>query len=89
MSHSTEVYSSVLTNQVDYYLWNHPGTTLAGALEMSNAKSGPAYTPSGVALAQVARDIEASGVKLDCDANVPILECLRKVDMYTLQTSHF
>lgn len=55
----------------------------------ANAKSGPAYAPSGVALSQVAKDIETSGVKLDCDANNPTLECLRKLDMYTLQTSHF
>lgn len=76
--------------QVDYYLWNHPDTTVAGAIEMSaNAKSGPAYAPSGEALAEVARDVEASGVTLDCDANNPNLDCLRQIDMYTLQTSHF
>ena len=50
--------------QVDHYLWNHPDTTIAGAIEMSaNVKSGPAYAPSGEALAEVARDVEASGVK--------------------------
>lgn len=75
---------------VDYYLWNHPDTTIAGAMELSaNAKSGPAYAPSGVALAQVAEDVQARGVTLECDARNPTLDCLRKVDTYTLQTSHF
>lgn len=72
------IWIGLLIFQVDYYLWNHPDTTIAGAIEMSaNAKSGPAYAPSGEALAEVARDVEASGVTLDCDANNPSLDCLR------------
>ncbi|KAI9925432.1 hypothetical protein MW887_005813 [Aspergillus wentii] len=75
---------------VDHYLWNHPDTFIAGAIEMSaNAESGPAYAPAGVALAQVAQDIEAAGVTLDCDSANPTLDCLRQVDMYAIQTSNF
>ncbi|THC90916.1 hypothetical protein EYZ11_009633 [Aspergillus tanneri] len=75
---------------VDHYLWNHPDTFLAGAIEMSaNAVSGPAYAPSGVALAQVARDMKDAGVTLNCDANSPTLKCLREVDTYALQTKFF
>ncbi|KAE8350047.1 carboxylesterase [Aspergillus coremiiformis] len=75
---------------VDHYLWNHPHTFLAGAIEMSaNAESGPAYAPSGVALTKVAQDMTAASVTLDCDANRPTLDCLRAVDLYSIQTAFF
>ena len=62
-------------------MWNHPETFLAGAIEMSaNAESGPAIAPAGVALTQVAQDIEAAGVTLSCDSSNPTLDCLRELD---------
>ncbi|KAH8434431.1 uncharacterized protein LDX57_012078 [Aspergillus melleus] len=75
---------------VDHYLWNHPDTFLAGAIEMSaNAKSGPAVTPSGVGLARVAQDMQDAGVSLNCDVANPTLACLREADTYALQTTYF
>ncbi|GFN16565.1 hypothetical protein AtubIFM55763_008148 [Aspergillus tubingensis] len=75
---------------VDHYLWNHPETFLAGAVEMSaNAESGPAYAPAGVALAQVVEDMLAANVTLDCDASNYTLDCLREVDTYAFQTTYF
>jgi carboxylesterase type B len=69
--------------QVDHYLWNHPDTWLAGAVQMSaNAKSGPAVSPTNEAL-----DIVAKGV--GCPAGKGQLECLRKVDVYAFQTTAF
>jgi carboxylesterase type B len=55
----------------------------------ANAESGPAYAPAGVALTKVAQDIEAAGVTLSCDSSNPTLDCLREVDMYSIQTSYF
>ncbi|RAH84225.1 alpha/beta-hydrolase [Aspergillus japonicus CBS 114.51] len=75
---------------VDDYLWNHPDTFLAGAIEMSaNAQSGPANAPVGVALKQVVQDMIDAGVSLDCTADDYTLDCLRKVDTYAFQTSYF
>ncbi|KAL4877958.1 carboxylesterase [Aspergillus karnatakaensis] len=76
--------------QVDHYLWNHPDTFLAGAIEMSaNAQSGPAITPSGVGLKQVVQDMLDAGVSLDCTADDYTLDCLRAVDTYAFQTTYF
>ncbi|KAK9857921.1 Carboxylesterase [Penicillium brevicompactum] len=75
---------------VDHYLWNHPKTFLAGAIEMSaNAQSGPAYAPAGVALKQVVQDMMDAGVALDCTAENYTLDCLRAVDTYSFQTTSF
>lgn len=75
---------------VDHYLWTHPQTSLAGAIEMSaNARSGPAYAPAGVALKQVVQDMLDSGVSLDCTADDYTLDCLRAADTYDFQTSYF
>jgi carboxylesterase type B len=69
--------------QVDHYLWNQPQTWLAGAVEMSaNAKSGPAVAPVNQALDLVAKDV-------GCPSGQGQLECLRKVDMYALETTAF
>ncbi|KAH8690383.1 acetylcholinesterase precursor [Phaeosphaeriaceae sp. PMI808] len=69
--------------QVDHYLWNHPDTWLAGAVQMSaNAKSGPAVAPSNEALDLVAKEV-------NCPTGKGQLECLRKVDKYALQTAAF
>lgn len=76
--------------QVDHYLWNHPDTFLAGAIEMSaNAKSGPAIAPAGVGLKQVVQDMLDAGVSLDCTADDYTLDCLRAVDTYAIQTTYF
>lgn len=75
---------------VDHYLWTHPQTFLAGAIEMSaNAQSGPAYAPAGVALKQVVQDMLDTGVSLDCTAEDYTLDCLRGADTYDFQTSYF
>ncbi|KAL3478330.1 carboxylesterase [Aspergillus californicus] len=75
---------------VDHYLWNHPDTFLAGAIEMSaNAQSGPGYAPAGVALTQVVQDMLDAGVSLDCTADDYTLDCLRAVDTYAFQTTYF
>ncbi|KAL6171404.1 hypothetical protein ACJQWK_02423 [Exserohilum turcicum] len=68
---------------VDYYLWNHPDTWLAGAVQMAaNAKSGPAYAPTNQVLDIVAQEVQ-------CPTGKGQLDCLRKVDMYALQTASF
>ncbi|KAL3485267.1 Alpha/Beta hydrolase protein [Aspergillus germanicus] len=75
---------------VDHYLWTHPETFLAGAIEMSaNAQSGPAITPSGVGLKQVVQDMLDAGVILSCTADDYTLDCLRAVDTYAFQTTYF
>lgn len=75
---------------VDHYLWNHPETFIAGAIEMSaNAQSGPAVTPSGVGLKQVVQDMLDAGVHLDCTAEDYTLDCLRGADTYDFQTGYF
>ncbi|CAG7920951.1 unnamed protein product [Penicillium olsonii] len=75
---------------VDHYLWNHPETFLAGAIEMSaNAQSGPAIAPAGVALKQVVQDMIDAGVSLDCTAEDYTLDCLRAADTYAFQTTSF
>ncbi|KAL2825100.1 Alpha/Beta hydrolase protein [Aspergillus pseudoustus] len=75
---------------VDHYLWTHPETFLAGAIEMSaNAQSGPAVTPSGVGLKQVVQDMLDAGVSLSCTADDYTLDCLREVDTYAFQTTYF
>jgi carboxylesterase type B len=69
--------------QVDHYLWNHPDTFLAGAVQMAaNAKSGPAVGPTNEALDLVAKEV-------GCATGKGQLECLRKVDMYAFQTEAF
>ncbi|CAI6321605.1 unnamed protein product [Periconia digitata] len=71
--------------QVDHYLWNHPDTFLAGAVQMAaNAKSGPAVAPTNQAL-----DIVAAEVGCPSAAAGGQLDCLRKVDMYAFQTENF
>jgi len=68
---------------VDHYLWNHPDTFLAGAIEMSaNAKSGPAYAPENVGLDVIAESV-------NCTNSSDQLECLRNVDIYDFQTTYF
>ncbi|KAJ5106335.1 hypothetical protein N7456_003010 [Penicillium angulare] len=75
---------------VDDYLWNHPETFLAGAIQMSaNAQSGPAYAPAGVALKEVVQDMLDAGVKLDCTADNYTVDCLRAADTYEFQTTYF
>jgi carboxylesterase type B len=69
--------------QVDHYLWNHPDTWLAGAVEMAaNAKSGPAVGPTNEALDIVAKEV-------GCQTGAGQLECLRKVDVFAFQTTNF
>lgn len=69
--------------QVDHYLWNHPDTWLAGAVQMAaNAKSGPAVAPTNQALDIVAKEV-------NCPVGAGQLDCLRKVDMYAFQTAGF
>ncbi|KAF2830751.1 acetylcholinesterase precursor [Ophiobolus disseminans] len=69
--------------QVDHYLWNHPDTWLAGAVQMAaNAKSGPAVGPTNEALDLVAKEV-------NCPSGEGQLECLRKVDIYAFQTAAF
>jgi carboxylesterase type B len=64
-------------------LWNHPDTWLAGAIEMSaNAKSGPTYAPTNVALDVVAAEV-------GCGTGSGQLDCLRQVDLYAFQTTKF
>lgn len=70
--------------QVDHYLWNHPNTTLAGAVQMSaNALSGPAFAPRSEALNAVAAEHacppDGSGA----------IACLRSLPMSALLTSAF
>lgn len=67
----------------DHYLWNHPDTFLAGAIEMSaNAESGPAYAPKNVALDGIAGSV-------NCSTGPGQLDCLREVDIYDFQTTFF
>lgn len=69
--------------QVDHYLWNHPDTWLVGAVQMAaNAKSGPAVAPVNQALDVVAAEV-------GCPTGKGQLACLRKVDLYDLQTEKF
>ncbi|KAF2020341.1 acetylcholinesterase precursor [Aaosphaeria arxii CBS 175.79] len=69
--------------QVDHYLWNHPNTFLAGAVQMAaNAKSGPAVAPTNEALDIVAAEV-------GCPTGVGQLACLREVDFLTFQTTNF
>jgi carboxylesterase type B len=69
--------------QVDHYLWNHPDTWLAGAVQMAaNAKSGPAVAPTNEALDLVAKEV-------NCPTGAGQLDCLRKVDIYAFQTATF
>ncbi|KAK5806024.1 hypothetical protein VI817_000282 [Penicillium citrinum] len=75
---------------VDHYLWNHPRTFLAGAVEMSaNTLSGPAYAPAGVALKQTVKEMLSSGVSLNCITENYTLDCLREADTYAFQTTSF
>ncbi|KHN94895.1 acetylcholinesterase precursor [Metarhizium album ARSEF 1941] len=71
---------------VDHYLWNHPDAWLKGAVQMSaNAMSGPAYAPMNEAL-------DAVAAELGCPASAAgkgQLDCLRRLDMYALQTARF
>ncbi|KAH7397172.1 Alpha/Beta hydrolase protein [Pyrenochaeta sp. MPI-SDFR-AT-0127] len=69
--------------QVDHYLWNHPDTWLAGAVQMAaNAKSGPAVGPTNEALDLVAKEV-------NCPVGEGQLKCLREVDIYAFQTAAF
>ncbi|CAI7642175.1 unnamed protein product [Penicillium manginii] len=75
---------------VDHYLWNHPDTFLAGAIEISaNAQSGPAIAPAGVALKQVVQEMLDAGFSLGCTAEDYTLDCLRAADTYAFQTTSF
>ncbi|KAJ5556790.1 hypothetical protein N7494_000705 [Penicillium frequentans] len=75
---------------VDDYLWTHPETFLAGAIELSaNALSGPAYAPAGVALSEVVQQMLDANVTLDCTAEDYTLDCLRAADTYAFQTKSF
>lgn len=69
--------------QVDHYLWNHPETTLKGAVQLAaNSKSGPAVAPINQALDIVAAEV-------GCPTGAGQLECLRSVDVYDFQTENF
>ncbi|KAH9809535.1 carboxylesterase [Teratosphaeria destructans] len=69
--------------QVDHYLWNHPETWLAGAVEMSaNAKSGPAVAPMNQAL-------DVVSAALGCGTGEGQLDCLRTKTIYEIQTATF
>ncbi|KAK7510342.1 carboxylesterase [Phyllosticta citriasiana] len=70
---------------VDHYLWNHPDTWLAGAIEMSaNAKSGPGYAPQDVALNTLMADISnVTGSVVDSIAE------LQALSVYDIETSTF
>lgn len=68
---------------VDHYLWNHPDTFLAGAIEMSaNALSGPAYAPKDVALNVVAESV-------NCSSGSSQIACLRETSIYDFETTYF
>ncbi|GME60539.1 Carboxylesterase type B [Neofusicoccum parvum] len=70
---------------VDHYLWNHPDTFLAGAIEMSaNAESGPGYAPENVALEVVKADVANSTGK-----TVSTLDDLRGISIYDIETADF
>lgn len=73
---------------VDHYLWNHPSTFLAGAVEMSaNAESGPGYATKNVALDNIAATV---GCPLsNSTSSKSQLACLRNVSMYDLETTAF
>jgi carboxylesterase type B len=70
--------------QVDHYLWNHPSTPLAGALEMSaNSASGPVQTPPNVGLDLIATE-------LGCPSGSGQLSCLRTKSISAIEnTSNF
>ncbi|KAK4609062.1 Para-nitrobenzyl esterase [Fulvia fulva] len=73
---------------VDYYLWRHPATWLAGAVEMSaNALSGPAYAPPNSALDIVAADVGCP-VSLSNQTHSQ-LSCLKGKSIHDLQTTLF
>ncbi|KAL1625752.1 hypothetical protein SLS54_003224 [Diplodia seriata] len=70
---------------VDHYLWNHPDTWLAGAIEMSaNAESGPGYATENVGLETVMADVANSTGKA-----LSTLNDLRQVSAYDIETSKF
>lgn len=70
---------------VDHYLWNHPNTWLAGAIEMSaNAESGPGYATENVGLEAVMADVANSTGK-----TLSTLNDLRHVSAYDIETSKF
>ncbi|KAK8187164.1 carboxylesterase [Phyllosticta capitalensis] len=70
---------------VDHYLWNHPDSWLAGAIEMSaNAKSGPGYAPQDVALNTLMADISnTTGTVVETIAE------LQALSVYDIETSSF
>ncbi|EHL02021.1 putative Lipase 1 [Glarea lozoyensis 74030] len=69
--------------QVDHYLWNHPHTHLAGAIEMSaNSASGPAYAPQNVGLDVVAAEV-------GCPTGAGQLDCLRTKSISEIETANF
>ncbi|KAG4431004.1 hypothetical protein IFR05_013512 [Cadophora sp. M221] len=68
---------------VDHYLWNHPDTWLAGAVEMSgNSASGPGYAPTNVGLDSIAGEV-------GCPTGAGQLDCLRGKSIYELETASF
>ncbi|KAH7419710.1 Alpha/Beta hydrolase protein [Cadophora sp. MPI-SDFR-AT-0126] len=68
---------------VDHYLWNHPDTWLAGAVEMSgNSASGPGYAPTNVGLDSIAAEV-------GCPTGSGQLACLRGKSIYELETASF
>ncbi|KAI5843162.1 carboxylesterase [Tricharina praecox] len=69
---------------VDHYLWTHPDTWLAGALEMSaNAVSGPPYAPAGVGLSAIAAEVGCP------TSGSGQLACLRKKSVAEIETATF
>jgi carboxylesterase type B len=68
---------------VDHYLWTHPDTWLAGAIEMSaNAVSGPAYATQPVGLDSISADV-------GCPTGSGQLACLRTKSIYEIETANF
>ncbi|CZT05345.1 related to triacylglycerol lipase II precursor [Rhynchosporium agropyri] len=68
---------------VDHYLWNHPDTWLAGAVEMSaNSASGPGYAPTNIGLNTIAAEV-------GCPTGTGQLDCLRGKSIYELETASF
>ena len=70
--------------QVDHYLWNHPTTSLKGAVQMSaNAMSGPGFAKQNEALDAVAAEVGCPPAGNDQ------IECLRNIDMTKFLTANF
>jgi len=69
----------------DYYLWNHPETTIKAAIVQSaDVFSGPNFAPEGVAFSQLASDLGCP--TKDADAEI---ECMRSKPLYDLLSDKF